>query len=91
MPAVDAIELSRALRKLPAELLAETGRLGEFVEAAPVARAVELAGRRGGMFELALHRWQPLQLCGGFTFQVSMNFAASGARFVSARRGELRL
>ena len=79
IPAVDAVEIGRALRKLAFEVLLEAGRLGEFVEAAPVARTVEFAGGGGGMFERVLHRWQPLQLCGGFTFQCSTSFAASAA------------
>ena len=40
---VDAVELRRALGKLALQVFAEAGRSGQFVQAPPVARAVQLA------------------------------------------------
>ena len=70
LAAIHTVHAGRALGELAGHVLAEAGRVGQLVEAAPVLRAGQLALRGGGMIKFAFHqRWQPEQLCGGLSFQ----------------------
>ena len=92
--AIDAVQLRSSLRKFTFQLVHEPRCSGKLIEAAPVLRTVQLTFRRSGMFKYTFHqRWQPEQLWGGFTFQLSTSAFAcfTPASPWSTRRFESRL
>jgi hypothetical protein len=56
MAAIDAVQIRGAFGELAGELLLESGRGREFVEAPPVLGAGQSAFGRSGMVKYAFHR-----------------------------------